>query len=58
MKKPEGGQPSEIPPFPDFAGHERRQVLFNLRHTTPLQRLKWLEETIHLLAPYLHQKRP
>ncbi len=39
-----------------FAAHEREQILFNLKNTTPLQRLEWLEETLELLSPYLKSK--
>ncbi|HEV7299043.1 MAG TPA: hypothetical protein VGN72_06715 [Tepidisphaeraceae bacterium] len=41
-------------PAPDaMAEQERQQILYKARHTTPLQRIIWLEETRKLLAPYL-----
>ena len=43
-------QPKSIS-LPGFAEHEKHQILFIARHTTPLQRLKWLEHNLKLLFP-------
>ena len=61
MKKNKLKKLSKIQSLPNFTEHEKQQIRFTLRHTTPLQRLKWLEETLQLLFPYLlknQQKSP
>ncbi|MDC0357459.1 hypothetical protein OAO01_01465 [Oligoflexia bacterium] len=39
--------------FPSHAEHQKQVLLEQVKNTTPMQRLLWLEETIKLLAPYL-----
>ena len=46
------------PALNGFEAHEREQLFFTVRNTTPEQRLQWLEELLPLLARYLKDRRP